>query len=327
MKKIIPYLVALLTIIAITYLVIKKDKSVGALPDSTKIVVENLNDIQKIFLVDMKGNEITLKKDGNKWLLNDSLLPRTDALQNILDAINAQTATQAVAKPAQSFVLKDLSTEGIKVEVYNPQNKKIRSFYVGGQTLDGSGTYMLNDGTNEPYIYQIPGFPYALTSRYFTNLEDWRSRSALDFADSTIKKIEVKYTLFPDSSFTILHQNNNYIFESKIKLEAKIGKMQSYLKLFHPMYCAGYEDQNPLKDSIIKRAPSYGSIAITTNTGEETVLHLLYHEITQRTKTGKNYKGISYDPDFMYAYTNKNFMLLAVSNYQNIFCSPSSFYK
>jgi hypothetical protein len=73
-----------------------------------------------------------------------------------------------VPKTAYDNVIKGLSTEGIKVEVYGRDGKKKKVFYVGGSSVNNTGTNMMMEGAKQPYIRTGAGLcwlPYTTLRR------------------------------------------------------------------------------------------------------------------------------------------------------------------
>ncbi len=113
-----------------------------------------------------------------------------------------------VAKSAIENISKQLATSSTKVEIYQ-NDKLIKTYYVGGDTQDGLGTFMLltDDETGEnssmPFVMFIPGFNGFLSVRYFLDEDLWRDRTVFAFYPDNISSITVEYTHLRDSSFTI----------------------------------------------------------------------------------------------------------------------------
>ena len=63
-------------------------------------------------------------------------------------------------------VIKTLASEGVKVELYTQNKKLYKTFYIGGETADFLGTYMIMEGAKKAYVIHIPGFNGFLTPRF-----------------------------------------------------------------------------------------------------------------------------------------------------------------
>jgi hypothetical protein len=178
--------------------------------------VEDTSSITKIHMTDNNGKEILLekKKEGG-WKLNEKYLARTDAVKNLLTCIKELKVRQPVANSAIENVSKQLATSATKVEIYSGE-KLVKKYFVGTDTQDGLGTYMLltdletGENSSRPFIMFIPGFNGFLSIRYFMDEDLWRDRTVFAFYPDEISSISIKYTRIPDSSFTIsLDEKNN----------------------------------------------------------------------------------------------------------------------
>ena len=57
----------------------------------------------------------------------------------------------SVSEKKIDYVIKNIATTGVKIELFQ-ENKRIRSYYIGGNTKDYKGTYMMIEGS-ETYIH------------------------------------------------------------------------------------------------------------------------------------------------------------------------------
>jgi hypothetical protein len=185
--------------------------------------VEDTSSINKIYMQNMSGKEIVLEKvKPGHWKVNKKYKARNDAINNLLECIKDLQVRQPVAKSAIENVSKQLATTSTMVEIFQ-KNKLVKKYYVGGDTQDGLGTYMLltdiETGKNSsmPFVMFIPGFNGFLSIRYFIDEDLWRDRSIFSYYPNEISYIKVDYAHMPDSSFTISLSDRNdiSIFDSK----------------------------------------------------------------------------------------------------------------
>jgi hypothetical protein len=170
--------------------------------------VKDTANITKFFLADRNGNSITLTKQGQQWLLNDKMKARRSNILNLLEVIYRVDVRTKVAKAAYNNVIKGLASSAIKCEIYlNNQDKPSKVIYVGGQTEDGMGTFMMLENSNSPFITQIPGFNGYLTPRFNPILNDWKEPLLFSYAPGELKSIEISYANFPENSFRLTEEN------------------------------------------------------------------------------------------------------------------------
>ncbi len=223
--------------------------------------------ITKIYMVSTDGKQITLNKlkPGN-WKVNGKFSARNDAIKNLLTCVKDLQVRQPVAKSAIENVSKQLATSSTKIEIY--QGKKlVKMYYVGGDTQDGLGTFMLltdtktGENSSLPFIMVIPGFNGFLSVRYFMDEDLWRDRRVFAFYPDEISSIAVKYTRFPDSSFTVSLSNKNEISLADSKGKNIAGfdtlKMKRYITYYtNIQYEALNNNLRPsFKDSVLTKGP------------------------------------------------------------------------
>ncbi|HWY98921.1 MAG TPA: hypothetical protein VNY36_07550, partial [Bacteroidia bacterium] len=254
------------------------------------------------------------------------------AINTLLYTMKMVTVKNIIDKRGWDKVVKDLASIAIKVDVYSG-DKKIKSYFVGGQTNDHMGTYMLsvnpkNDQNYEqPYITYIPGFDGFLTSRYFILEEGWRDRTIFRYYPNEIKSVTIKYPLL-DHSFTIKEvTRNQYIIENPLTNQALSGfdtmTVRQYLTYFQ--FVSWEVVVNPeKKDSILGSTP-IAVMEVKDTTGKTTNIKFFNRKAPDNAnaKYGKDY---TYDPDRLYALVNnKDFVLVQYFVFGKLLQDPSYF--
>ena len=173
--------------------------------------------VTKIYMASTAGKEITLEKvKPGEWTVNGKYKARNDAARNLLICMKELQVRNPVAKSAIETISKQLATSSTKVEIYQ-KDKLIKMYYVGNDTQDGLGTYMLlneiesGENSTVPFIMFIPGFNGFLSVRYFMDEDLWRDRTVFAFFPDQIATISVDYPRMSDSSFSISLTHSNVI--------------------------------------------------------------------------------------------------------------------
>ena len=156
--------------------------------------------ITEIHMKDKANKEVTLEKQPDRtWKVNGKYPARPDVIRTLLYTIKSIRVRNPVGKRALENVVKELATGSIKIEIFQ-DDKLIKEYYVGGETQDDEGTYMLlqnpETGLNSsvPFVVSIPGFNGYVSGRYFTDENDWRARNVFKYAWNQIKTINVDYS-------------------------------------------------------------------------------------------------------------------------------------
>jgi hypothetical protein len=302
--------IAVLLILAGVSVFIYKTRhtSTTANEDSRNFSFKDTASITKIFIADKDGNNSAIVRTPKGWVVNDKYSCRSDAVLNLLEVIKHVEVKMPVAKSYKESVLKNMSALALKVEIYAGDDL-VKQYYVGHETPDSEGSYMLltdvGSGKNysDPFVCFIPGFKGYLFPRFIANENDWRDRIVMNYIPPQLKQIKVQHYNMPDSSFTI-DLNSTTSFNLKNAKNAAIPfdelKMKQYLAYFQNI---SYEvlitgKNKKLTDSLSANKP-FSIITITT-TDFKTNEYKFYNKQPNTAKIPEH--GITYqnDPDRLY---------------------------
>lgn len=214
-KKLRPYIIALSILLAIViiaqFLPAGKSRAIDLLKFDNKYSnlslrsfnVRDTASITKIFIVDKNSRSVTLDRVGNTWVLNNKYPARQDAVQLLLETLLQMRVKMPVAISAREEILRKMSSKSMKVEIYQG-TKNVKTMYIGGVTQDNLGSYMLLEGSDTPYVLEIPGFRGYLSSRFSTDEKNWRSNLLIGEKPDDIKRVEFDYTENKRANFTIV---------------------------------------------------------------------------------------------------------------------------
>lgn len=149
------------------YEIIRDDKRNFSISDTLKI--------DKITIQNRNLEKIQLTRNKTYWNLNDSLIANKYSVNLLLKTIKEMRVKTPIARSALDNVIKRMAVQNIKVIFYYKQ-KQIKTIYIGGETADQLGTFMMIEGAKEPYVVHIPGFNGYLSSRFSCKEELWLSK-------------------------------------------------------------------------------------------------------------------------------------------------------
>jgi len=276
--------------------------------------------VTKIFLADRAGKTIELEREGNRWRLNKKYYARRDAIKILLETLKNVSVRSMIPKSAYNTIIKQLSTGGIKCEVYmKGKEKPDKVIYVGSETQDSKGTYMMLENSSVPFVTEIPGFDGYLTPRFFLNEAEWRDKTVFDFAYGDIRSIQAVY--HPDSirSFKIdFNSEKDFTVSSPVtgqKLQPDTATVVNYLSQFSYLNFEFFDfmlKQNQ-KDSML-RIPPVCTFSITDRKGKETKAKFYNIQVNPFTIAGTDTTGerSKYDVDRLYAFINNDKELVGV---------------
>lgn len=164
--------------------------------------------IDKIFLADKNNNSVLLEREGDHWIVNGEYIARRDFIEVLLYTMKNIEVSSPVPEARLDKVMKSLSVKGIKAEIYQ-KGELVKTYYVGGVTKDNGGTYMILEGSEQPFILHIPGFAGYLSVRYLPYINEWRERIVFRYDVDEIKKVRVEYPMNPSDSFIAYSYGNN----------------------------------------------------------------------------------------------------------------------
>ncbi len=287
---------AILGSVVAWYIITKEDDKTTLLGEDRKFAVENMDEIHKIFLADREGNETTLEKKNTHWLFNEKWKARPNAMENLLTVIEKVQMQYKPPIAAVKNIVNDLAAQGIKVEIYNRSGELMKAYYVGGATPDERGTYMINDGAEQPYVTHIPGWEGNLRFRYNLLGEDWRDKSIFSETPEDITYVSIEYPKQRNKSFILEAEGKEYqirpFFEvtPAINGVANQGLAETFLDGFESLVAEAFETKNPKRDSVTQLIP-FSIVTVKDKDGNENVvrLHPIYPEteMVLNPKTGE----------------------------------------
>ncbi len=270
---------------------------------------EDTASITKIFIADKEGNKALVERRKTGWVVNNKFPCRSEAILNLLEAVRNVEVKMSVPKTGRDNVIKFMSYSALKVELYT-DDKKVKQYYVGHETQDGEGTFMLlsdpESGKNypEPYICFIPGFTGYLQPRYIANENLWRDRLVMNYTPPEMQQISVKhFNSSPDSSFAIeLLNTTTFKMRNGSGKEIMFDelKLRQYLVYFqnisYEVLITGKDVH--LQDSLKKVGP-FSEISVTGKNFKTDVFKFYRksHKGQVNPELGVKYE---YDPDRLY---------------------------
>ncbi|MDF2438194.1 MAG: hypothetical protein K0Q95_2570 [Bacteroidota bacterium] len=174
--------------------------------------------VDKIFLADKLGNAVTLERSSgnNNWTVNGKYIARSDAMQTLLVTITKLDIKEPVGKKAQDNIVKQLAAGAVRCEIYS-KGDLVKAYYVGTQTQDMTGTYMIlmdpetMKPSAKPFITYIPGFEGYLTTRYFTEEKMWRDRTIYQYVPNDIAAVKLEVPDHSEMGYELkINGNNDY---------------------------------------------------------------------------------------------------------------------
>ncbi len=224
--------------------------------------VPDANDIHKIFLADRQGRTVTLERKEGFWLLNGKYRARPTAVQTLLQTVSQVKVYYIPPKAATPVMVTAIAAEGVKVEIYDKNDRQLKVYYVGGVTNDETGTVMMMDKAEQPYITHVPGFVGQLRVRFFLGEDDWRDRAIFTEKAEDIQSISVEYPQQKKESFLLEKTGQaQYLVKPLFSTTPpnvnpqRKGVPEAYLLQFENLVSEAFENGNRLRDSVTALIP------------------------------------------------------------------------
>ena len=279
--------------------------------------IEDTASIDKIIISDKTPNSVTLIRKSTGWETENGRPVRRDAIEVLLETIYRMRLKNFVPESARDVVLRRMSSAGKEVKIYSGR-KLLRHFYVGTETMDEMGTYMMLKEGKNPYAIFIPGFNGFLSTRFFANEALWLKKTIWGYDNLEISK--VSYTNFddPENSFTLEIKDGFQLYTSAGQtIPADTIKSAIYLAGFRNVeYEGAILPQDPIykrQDSLKASVPAF---EITAWKKDGTWKKLTTYHIKANEESAELYTHMGkYDPDRLHAFItdhngNEHFVLV-----------------
>ncbi len=335
MRKIVAIALTLLVLIGLALYVSNSDSSSTISGELSNFAVEDTSSITKIFLADKNNQAITLDKTQNGWMVNGTFQAREDIMQVLLETIKKIKVRSPVSRSSFENIVKSIASNSVKVEIYQGGDKPSKVYYVGGPNQDHTGTYMLLEGSNVPFLMHIEGFRGYITPRYFTNINEWRTNAIFALPPQQIQSIQLDFPKEPTKSWKINKSESNslgfeinYLQTGKLFSAIDTGYLARYIKRYEMVYFEGFEEtktQNYI-DSIIDTTPEQ-IYTVTDTQGNSTEIKVYLKPVK---KGSEDYDGnpIDCDLDRLYGYlNNKDFVVIQHVIFDPLEKRPEDFLK
>jgi hypothetical protein len=299
-----------------------------------KFKVENTDEIYKIFIAKRTGETVDLTKKGNTWMYNNQYEALPNAMENLMRAFREMEIKYKPADAAVPTMISDLAAQGIKVELYDKKNKRLKAFYVGGAPPDERGTYMIMEDSNQPYVVHLPTWEGNLRFRFNLTGDQWRDKTVFRETVEDIKTLTVEYPKQQNESFKLTRLGNKfevapfYDFTPKITASAAQGLIEAYLVKFKKVGAEAFENDNPRRDSILQTLP-FCIISMEKTNGEKKVVQFFPIETTSTffdPKTNRE-SEMPYVERYFADVSDKGFMLVQHIVFSKLFWGYSFFFE
>lgn len=299
---------------SLTFWFVIKNKNGTIRKEMKDFAVKDTAAIDKIFLADKNGRNLTLTREADGWKVNGKYGVRMDCLETLLETFARIDVKEPVGKKAQDNVMKALAARAVKCEIYQ-HGELVKAYYVGSETQNQMGTNMIMidletmKAMERPFVTYIPGFEGFLTTRYFTEERGWRDRTMFKYNPNDIKSVKMEVPYNPTYGYELTVKGNNdyeikMLSDNKVVTDIDPLAVKQYLSYFQVLSFESFEVdlKQPQIDSVLKSQP----INILTVTDKNGVVNKVkfYARKPDKPLDDKNGNPIKFDEERMDALMN-----------------------
>ena len=309
MRKNYIYFIVLVILASLAFYLLKNEDG-GKMNSEilTDYAIEDTSLVQRIFIANNLNNEkIDLKRIGDgSWSVNDQWIAKKDRIDILLKTFDRAEVIYPVPKTELASVIKLMASNNKKVMIYGYDNKLLKTWYLSHATQSQQGTYALLEipgkgKSAEPSIISLSGFRGFVTSRFHTDILEWRSANVFSFPELDIKEIEVFRPEELHNTFKITVKD---FLKNDFALEDNDGNFLPFNSHVMASYISGYKNinlesfQHNLEqyqvDSLKALQPDI-QITVWDKNDDQKTVKLYYLPVSENHKSA----GYDHDPERM----------------------------
>lgn len=310
MNKTLIYLLLLVCVGAAVYFFVLSPNNSALGGGAAAFTIRDTAEVGKIFLVDKQGNQVLLEREkGGPWMLNGRYKPIDYNVDMLLTTLSRQSARYPVPQGLRNQVIKSLATHAVKVEVYRHSGRRMKTFYVGGQSGNSDGSYMILEGEDQPYVVGIMGVIGYLVPRYSTEWLDWRDRPVFRYRPEEIQAVRLRYEETPEHNFSVRRgAEGKWNWQGEqvgpdASFQVNPQRVRDFMSFFEELNHEGFLVNLPGMDSVLSQVPRFCTVELVDSSGDVHALDLYWMPLNQRSKNleylGDEIKD-GYDADRLY---------------------------
>lgn len=317
MKKITYILILIVLLIAAGYFFFREQEGKSTLKEEySDFAVKDTSNINRIFISDQEGVSADLQRqEDGSWTINGKYRARQSSINMLLHTIKHVAIREPVPAPAMENVIKVMSSQSKKIEIYKDDDVPEKVYYIGHHSQSSYGTYMLLeiDGkkSSKPFVTHIQGFYGYLSTRFFTDMQLWRNPTIFAYDTDEIQSVEVKYLEQPEKSYRIKRSENGDFFAEDYKTGERVEPVfkqavDEYLARYGSINFEFIDQDTPedAVDSVLSTEPLH-TIRVTDVNGKVNELKTYYKPAKGSAINEATGEPYDYNLDRLYGWVNE----------------------
>ncbi len=284
--------------------------------------ITDTSGINKIYLVEKNGKDILLENINGTWMVNKTYEAYSAYLDQMFETLQKLQVKTPIAESEMEGVVKLIAASHTKVEVYK-NNQIFKTYYISQGNSQHNGSYMLLEGSSEPFICEVPGFDGMPNMHFPTDIKKWRNKVVFRIKPENIQSIKLEFPDNMSESYQVNYQNTTYTISPAVT-KIDTGFIY-YIKGFFygkkgqgvSAEAFGAETNLENVDSIYHSKPMV--VLTVTQAGNKTdILKIHAKNVSERTKAQfdpTNMQAAKFDTDRYYAFKNGNKEVIMLQDY------------
>jgi hypothetical protein len=156
-----------------------------------------------------EGNELSLEKNGEKWLINGREEARKGGINFIIRILTESKIKSPVSPEMFRSEITDRKITPVLVKVYEGR-KLLKSFRVYKTPSNSYGNIMKIKEGSKPFIVHVPGYEVNIGSAFTLKKQYWQPYTIFNMLPSEISSVRFENLTDTASSFSIAKVNRKY---------------------------------------------------------------------------------------------------------------------
>lgn len=263
------------------YGVSKSSKSGSSTIDTSdrEFAVENIDDVYHIKLTRRTGRTLDLTKEGEDWFVGANHKKVSKNIMGNMKGVLKNIRIKFIP-PARynEKIINEINRIGTQVDLYDKNDKLMKSFFVGGDAPDG-GTYYIMQGSVQPYVMERKVGVGGVRDLFIYEETELYDKAIWEVDTETISAIEVEYPKDKQQSFKIQRVENSFIIDPfynttrRITTKPDQDLLKSYVDGFDVIYSESNENKNKLFSQLKEIVP-FAIMSFTTFNGDKKTITL-----------------------------------------------------
>jgi len=261
-----------------------KSSSSAMSTEDREFAVEDIDDVHRIKLTRRTGRTIDLKRDDASWYVGDKKRKVSKNIMSNLKGVlkNIQIKFIPPAKYNQK-IINEINRIGTQVDLYDDNDKLIKSYFVGGNVPDG-GTYFIMQGSVQPYVMERKLGYGGVRDLFIYEETELYDKAIWEVDSEKIVSVEIDYPKDKQQSFKIQKSETGYIIDPLYQTTRRIttipdqNKLKSYVEGFDVIYSESNENTNKLFAQLANLVP-FAVMSFTLEDGTKKTIKL--HPVNQ----------------------------------------------